>query len=216
MNNNIILPTNDEIKIIDSFLSKNELKRTSQLDKLNKYINLLLDENDRHNLIGKNTISCIWMRHVIDSIQLVDFINDCDYDIFDLGSGAGFPAIILSIATDKKIIMVEKSPVKALFLKKVCSELKLDFCIVNELIDRNNINNFLEKKTIVTARAFKSIKEILDLVYGSKSIKKVVLLKGEKVYFEIDEYLRSSSNSVLNYNVIKSSYNNSFIVKVEI
>lgn len=216
MNNNMMFPTNDEIKIIDSFLSKNELKRKSQWDKIKKYIDLLLEENERHNLIGKNTVSCIWMRHVIDSIQLIDFINDCDCkNIFDLGSGAGFPAIILSIATDKKIIMVEKSPVKASFLRKVCGELKLDFCIINEAIDRNNIHNFIKNEIILTARAFKSIKEILDLVYHNTNIKKIVLLKGEKVYFEIDEYLKSTSNSAINYNIIKSSYNNSYIVKMK-
>ena len=100
-------------------------------------------------------------------------------------------------------------------MRKVCSELKLDFCIINEAIDRNNIHNFIKNEIILTARAFKSIKEILDLVYHNTNIKKIVLLKGEKVYFEIDEYLKSTSNSAINYNIIKSSYNNSYIVKMK-
>lgn len=213
--NNIILPTEEEKNIIDIFLSKNIDKKDKQWRKIQKYIDLLLIANNKHNLIGYNTIQDIWRRHIIDSIQLTPYI-DKNVNIFDLGSGAGFPAIILGTTTNCQITMVEKSPVKAQFLSNVCEELNLKYKIINQTINKNNICNFLTEETIITSRAFKSIFEILDLTQNSKNINKILLLKGKKYQEEIDYTNTINSNLLKNKHILttKSKYNDTYIVSI--
>ena len=193
----MIIPTDEEIKIINNYLSKDCCVAEQQFDKLKQYVELLLIENEKHNLIGKNTIQSVWSRHIIDSLQLVSYAmenkNDSNRTIFDLGSGAGFPAIVLGIITGYKIVMVEKSPVKSQFLSRVCQELHLEQKVINESVNKNNISTFLSSRSVITSRAFKSIGEIFDLIDDKvilSNIDKMVLLKGEKWKAEIEEYLK--------------------------
>ena len=186
----MINPTNSEIKIINQFLSNDDDIKTEQWKSLNKYVGLLLEYNEKYNLIGKNTIQNIWSRHIIDSIQLVKYVNDGDCEnILDLGSGAGLPIIVLGIITQKQIIMVEKSPVKAQFLGKVCQVLNLTYKIFNESINQDNITTLIKPNTIITSRAFKSVSFIMDLLAkcNQQNISKILLLKGQKWQEEIDE-----------------------------
>lgn len=186
----MIKPINSEIEIINKFLSNDDNIKTEQWKSLNKYVELLLEYNEKYNLIGKNTIQNIWSRHIIDSIQLVKYINDGDCEnILDLGSGAGLPIIVLGIITQKPIVMVEKSPVKAQFLEKVCQELDLKYKIFNESINQDNIKTLTQPKTIITSRAFKSVSFIMDLLQkcNQQNISKILLLKGQKWQEEIDE-----------------------------
>ena len=76
---------------------------------LKNYEDLLIKENINLNLIGKSTINEIWTRHFLDSFQVIDFIDKNDQIILDLGSGAGFPGLILGIAAREN-----KIPLKTL------------------------------------------------------------------------------------------------------
>ena len=77
---------------------KKELKFTDQsIDKLKMFEIELLKANINHNFISKSTESLIWSRHILDSAQLVKFINFKNGSLSDLGSGAGFPGLILAI-----------------------------------------------------------------------------------------------------------------------
>ena len=67
------------------------------IDKLKKYVDLVLKENQRHNIISKTTENQIWSRHILDSAQLVKFIDFNSKSLSDLGSGAGFPGIVIGI-----------------------------------------------------------------------------------------------------------------------
>ena len=183
-------PTNAELTTIKQYLHSNNNIQEQQISQLVKYTKTLLTENDKHNLIGKNTQSQIWSRHVLDSIQLVKYLPSLsdDFDIIDLGSGAGFPAIILAIATGKKIVMIEKSPVKSQFLTKICTELNLTYQIINQSINNQNIVNYLTKNCVITSRAFKSINEIFELLKSEpayNNIAKILLLKGSQWKKEI-------------------------------
>lgn len=183
-------PTNAELTTIKQYLHSNNNIQEQQIAQLVKYTKILLTENDKHNLIGKNTQSQIWSRHVLDSIQLVKYLPSLsdDFDIIDLGSGAGFPAIILAIATGKKIVMIEKSPVKSQFLTKICTELNLTYQIINQSINNQNIVNYLTKNCVITSRAFKSINEIFELLKSEpayNNIAKILLLKGSQWKKEI-------------------------------
>jgi 16S rRNA (guanine527-N7)-methyltransferase len=111
---------NLEVKKISAF---SEIKKFLNLTKsqeknLEDFILLLLAENQQFNFIGKSTIEDIWNRHVLDSAQLIKFISDKNVKFADLGTGAGFPGIILSILGLKEIHLVEKSFRKCELLRK--------------------------------------------------------------------------------------------------
>ena len=181
--------TKDEIEIIKQYIKNSNEKFLI----LEHFVEMVLDENRKHNLIGNNTIDNIWTRHVIDSLQLVDFIQNAE-TIIDLGSGAGFPAIVLNIATNKQTILIEKSPVKAKFLQNVINTLKLNAEVKNKILTKKNFKNFAIKNSVVVSRAFKSIQEILDFISNNKNVNKIVLLKGKTWQEEI----KKVNNNILN------------------
>ena len=162
------------------------------LEQIRAFLSLLLEENKQHNLIGENTVAIIWQRHILDSLQLTEYlINSKSEIVIDLGSGGGFPAIPLAIAmrtlgVKKHFILVEKSPVKAAFLRNTLAKLQLDGKIFNSVIDKNNFQTLAEeKKAMITSRAFKSVAEILAITQDF--VEEMVLLKGEKLKQELME-----------------------------
>ena len=87
-------------------------------ERIRAYIATLDDWRQRMNLIGPGEGRHLWRRHVYDSLQLLPLIRDDERSIADLGSGAGFPGMILACAfPDRTIALVEKSPKKADFLR---------------------------------------------------------------------------------------------------
>ena len=101
---------------IDTFSRLTRVSRET-ITSLKEYENILISYNVGLNLIGKSTINQIWTRHFLDSAQVIDFVDKNDKSLVDLGSGAGFPGLILSIvAKDRKIPikikLIEKSPKK--------------------------------------------------------------------------------------------------------
>ena len=104
---------------IDTFSRFTQVSRETIIS-LKKYEKSIIEANSRFNLIGKSTINHIWTRHFLDSSQLIDFIDKNDKTLVDIGSGAGFPGLILAIlAKDRKINLkirlIEKSKKKLLF-----------------------------------------------------------------------------------------------------
>ena len=93
-----------------------ELVSREVYEKLIKYCELLCKWNNAINLISSKTIDDILERHVLDSLQLLKFIKNKNISIIDIGSGAGFPAIILSIAGVSDVTLIESDSRKAAFL----------------------------------------------------------------------------------------------------
>ena len=149
---------------------------------LKKYEKCLIESNKTLNLVGKSTINDVWIRHFLDSSQLIDFIDKNSKNVIDLGSGAGFPGLIVAIlAKDRKIPikvnLIEKSKKKALFLKRVINDLKLDTHVLNlnvfELTDKIQTD-------LIIARAFKPLKTILRLLDQKvENWKKIFLFLGK-------------------------------------
>ena len=117
----------------------NRFTRVSRetITSLKKYENLLIKANKNLNLIGSSTIKQIWIRHFLDSVQVIDFIDKNDKTMIDIGSGAGFPGLVLAIvAKDRKIPLkiklIEKSPKKVKFLRDLINNLHLDVEVINQ------------------------------------------------------------------------------------
>ena len=87
---------------------KNDLNFTDQsIEKLKDFTNLVLKENKNYNLIAKSTENQIWARHVLDSAQLVKFIDFKRNSLADLGTGAGFPGVVIEIFNKNKAFHVK-------------------------------------------------------------------------------------------------------------
>ena len=135
------------------------------LSRLNHYKDLVLSENKKINLISSKSAEKFMERHIIDCVQIIDFIDINSKTCTDLGSGAGLPGIALAILlsernVDIKMNLYEKSYRKSNFLKLASSELKLK-------VEIFQLDVFKEKNLYsgsILARAFKPLPLILDLI----------------------------------------------------
>lgn len=92
------------------------------LDRLKAYVDLLLRWQQRINLIGRSTVTDLWRRHVLDSAQLADYVPDHAAVITDLGSGAGFPGLVLAIVLGRETHLIESNRRKCVFLSEAVRE----------------------------------------------------------------------------------------------
>mgnify|MGYP006143075641 CR=1 FL=1 len=177
------------------FTLLNKLNFTQDsLYKLEIFCKEVLEYNKKFNLISKSTEVNIWERHILDSAQLVKFINfNNGSSLSDLGTGAGFPGIVLAIFNKNinfHVKLYEKSRVKTKFLSYICS--KLD---INAVICENDMRYHDIKSNYVVSRAFKKLEEH---IYISREIIKVnhklIILKGKSAQDEINKL-----NKDLNY-----------------
>ena len=166
---------------IDTFCRFIQVSRET-ITSLKKYEDLLIKANKSLNLVGNSTINQIWSRHFLDSAQVIDFVDKNDKCLVDLGSGAGFPGLVLAIACrDRKIPLkiklIEKSSKKVKFLKNVIEELDLKVEVFNQNILEEEIK-FVED--VFIARAFKPLKKILQLMHNNaENYKKIFIFLGK-------------------------------------
>jgi len=132
------------------------------------YISMILEKNKKINIISQNTASkkTIIERHIIDSAQIIDFINLNSNTTTDLGSGGGMPGIIVAIIlknmkNNMNVHLYEKSYHKSRFLKEVSEKLNL-----NTKVFQKNIFEIKNLDTgTIMSRAFKPMPVVLELVY---------------------------------------------------
>ena len=177
-------------EILNSYSKLNDLNvsRETFLD-FENYISMILEKNKNINIISQNTASKIAIidRHIIDSAQIIDFVDfNCNTTI-DLGSGGGFPGIVVAIILKNmknkmEVHLYEKSYHKSHFLKQVSKKLNLNTKIFQKNIFE--IKN-LETGTIMS-RAFKPMPIVLDLVYKNFSKYKNLIFfmgkSGKKIF----------------------------------
>ena len=173
-----------EQEILNSYSRLNDLNvsRETFLD-FENYISMIIEKNKKINIIGQNTASkkAIIDRHIIDSAQIIDFVNFNCNTTTDLGSGAGMPGIVVAIIlknmkNNMNVHLYEKSYHKSRFLKEVSEKLNL-----NTKVFQKNIfeTKNLETGTIMS-RAFKPMPIVLDLVYENFSrFKNLIFFMGK-------------------------------------
>ena len=174
---------------MDSIISKNysqiqkyDVSRETCND-FESLIALIQEKNREINIISKKTSEkeAIRQRHIIDSAQIIDFVDLNSNTTSDLGSGGGMPGLIIAIIMKKlknsmKIKLYEKSYHKCVFLKDVSNKLNLNTEIIQE--DIFKIKN-IETGTIMS-RAFKPMPIILDLVQKNfGKYKNIILFMGK-------------------------------------
>jgi 16S rRNA (guanine527-N7)-methyltransferase len=197
---------------VEFFIKKFNVSRET-IEKLNKYKDFLLSSNKSLNLIGKTTENQIFTRHFVDSAQIYDLIEDKS-EIIDLGSGAGFPGVVLKILMDNNkisgnITLIDKSPKKCKFLQDLSDKLSLTLKIVNLKIENFKIN----KISIVVSRAFKKTVDTIDIILkNNDKIKNIILIKGKTYQQEIEEAKKKYTFDVEKFRSITSD--ESYILKI--
>ena len=204
----------DRLSQISTFNRIYQVSRETRID-LEKFENILIEGNKSLNLIAKSTINQIWHRHILDSIQIIDFISKSDRTMIDLGSGAGFPGLVLAIAAKwkkfpLKISLVEKSVKKAEFLGEAIKKLNLEVDVIceNILIKPKKIGG-----DIFVARAFKPLPTILELIHkNGLNFKKLFVFLGKSGK---DQLLQASKTWDIKYKQRMSITNSdSFIIEI--
>ncbi|HJS39982.1 MAG TPA: 16S rRNA (guanine(527)-N(7))-methyltransferase RsmG [Sphingomicrobium sp.] len=157
--------------------------------RLTGYVDLLLEESKRQNLIGRSTVDEIWQRHIADSAQLVRFAPRLDSSWLDIGSGAGLPGIVIAILTEGSVTLVEPRRLRADFLQRAADALDLGERVAVEATKVERIAGAFE---VITARAVASLDVLLSISRHLSTDKTLWLFpKGKRARFELDEARRS-------------------------
>lgn len=176
-------PGDDEKARLFSMLS---VPRGTQ-DKLTRYVDLLSDWNQKINLVAAGSLSHVWSRHVLDSAQLMQHVPPETQSLADMGSGAGFPGLVLAIMGVPRVHLIESIGKKAAFLQAVVDDLGLAVTVHNARIEA--LKGL--RCDVVTARALKSLPELLkyaNLLMHKGSVG--LFLKGQNVDAELTEALK--------------------------
>lgn len=173
----------------NALFSQKDFQRATTLDdavmeKFARYHALLLEWNPRINLVAASTLPEIWQRHFMDAAQLAPFIKHAPLGstLIDLGSGAGFPGMVLAMMGFKGITLAERDARKIAFLRTVAGETKTDV----EILHKDAAT--LEGRTfdIITARALAEVEALLNL---SQKLRKpstyCLFLKGKNLDAEL-------------------------------
>jgi len=173
---------------LQGHIKKIEDLEKSKIEKLEIYVDQLVKWQKKYNLVSNSTLPNIWKRHILDSVQLCNYINKHDNKdnrepiITDLGSGAGFPGMVLAIMSLGDVHLVESSAKKCVFLEEIARLLSIKVKIHNTRIEKMNF----WKSQVITARALAPLDKLLCLSFpffqnGAKGI----FLKGKNVFSEI-------------------------------
>ena len=184
----------NEFKVIQ--ILKNDLGfSNSSIEKIKKFNNYLLQYNKSYNLISKSTENDIWYRHILDSAQIIKFIDFSKIkNLADFGSGAGFPGLIIALYNENSTFHVklyEKSQVKRDFLRNIKNNLN-----IKNITIENNVYEKVVLADVIVCRAFKKLDEILGISREIvKKPHKLIILKGKNAQSEINNVSLESNYS---------------------
>lgn len=158
--------------------------------RLDHFVALLLEWQQRMNLIAASTIPNIWTRHIADSLQLLELAPQAKIWI-DLGSGAGFPGLVIACALadvpQAEIHLIESNGKKANFLREVARLIGAPATVYGVRIE-DFAKNFEPRPDVITARALAPLNDVLGLAHPlSKTGAQGLFLKGQDVASELTQ-----------------------------
>jgi 16S rRNA (guanine527-N7)-methyltransferase len=160
------------------------------LARLEAYVGLLQDWNTRHNLVSAKSLEDVWRRHVLDSAQLAPLVPQNAKTIADLGSGAGFPGLVLAelLRGRVAVTLFESTRKKCDFLAAAAEAMQLKVTIRNERIEAGGRERF----DVVTARALAPLGKLFGYAQQLSGKQTVCLfLKGQSLGAELTEAHKS-------------------------
>ena len=184
-------------------LAKNLNFNDKKLELVELFAQEVLNYNQKYNLISRSSEKDIWNRHILDSAQLVKHIDHKNYNsLADLGTGAGFPGILLSIFYSDiltfHVKLYEKSQVKVNFIMSVIDKLGLS----NVHIYNNDYQSHIIDTDYIVCRAFKKLPEILRISRETmKKPHKLIVMLGKSAQ---DELNKASKGMIYKYKLVPS------------
>jgi 16S rRNA (guanine527-N7)-methyltransferase len=156
--------------------------------RLDAFAALLREENERQNLVSRASLDALWLRHIVDSAQLLAFAPSRDAAWVDLGSGAGFPGLIVAALHQGPVTLIEERRLRVEFLHRAAALLEVRVEIVQKKAQRVHQRQF----PVISARAFAPLARLLDLGTGLSTTNSVwILPKGRNAATELAELDRS-------------------------
>jgi 16S rRNA (guanine527-N7)-methyltransferase len=167
------------------------------LDRLDRFVALLLDWQRTTNLVAPSTLPQLWTRHIADSLQLIDLAPEARRWV-DIGSGGGFPGLIIacSLAEERSedprasMILIESNAKKAAFLREAIRVTESPATVCADRVE-NVVDSLRGHVEVVTARAVAPLKQLIDLCYpllaeGARAL----FHKGQDIEAELAETTR--------------------------
>lgn len=180
---------------------------------LERFKDFVLKWQHSVNLISKSTIDDMWTRHILDSAQVYEHIPAQAKVMADMGSGGGFPGLVLAIMNKEltgsltHIYLIESDIKKSVFLREAVREFALPVSVINDRIERVRLDNV----DVVTARALKELKDLLVLSKGFVNPQTMCLfLKGERV----DEEIKTNPYPCRIEKIKSKTHENGYILKI--
>lgn len=143
-----------------------------------------LEANTRQNLIAQSTISEFWSRHLVDSAQLLSWVNDAEGSWLDLGSGAGFPGLIIAILSERRVVLSEERRKRVDHLRAMIAR----FGLANATVLQGRVEMQRAKPfAVISARAFAPLDRLFAVGHHLSSSKTLWLLpKGKSAASELE------------------------------
>ncbi len=163
------------------------------VERLGIYLTLLEKWNRSINLVGADSMADPWRRHLLDSAQLVPLLPEGTPVVVDLGSGAGFPGLVLAVMASARVHLVESNARKCAFLREAARRTETNVEIHNARIESIGVGNV----DVVTARACASLEKLLN--FASPLLSDTgfsIFLKGKSVESELAEARKAWKMSV--------------------
>ena len=141
----------------------------------------------RINLVGPSTLNDVWHRHFADSAQLAAHLRDGAQSVVDLGSGAGFPGLVLKLLRpDLDVHLIEADARKAAFLTATAAALSVDAAVIAARVEDVARSPARPRADVVTARALAPLADLLELASGwAVDNPQFLLLKGQNIDIEL-------------------------------
>jgi len=156
-------------------------------ERLSAYVELLLVESGRQNLIARSTLPDLWLRHVADSAQLVP-LAEAGKSWADIGSGAGLPGIVVGILTGDPMTLIEPRKLRADFLARVAEELNLE----NVRVVANKVEVTEGHYDVISARAVAPAVDLLRIsLHLTHKKTRFLLMKGRSAQTELEQVRRA-------------------------
>jgi len=155
---------------------------------------LVVAANDQQNLIARSTITDFWSRHIVDSAQLLPLAMDYPGPWLDLGSGAGFPGIVVALLTDRHVILAEERRKRVEHLQSIVAHLDISrrVSVLQGRVERQSHEPF----AVISARAFAPLDRLFAIAHHLSSQKTLWLLpKGKSAASELEAARRTWQGS---------------------
>jgi 16S rRNA (guanine527-N7)-methyltransferase len=170
---------------------------------LERFVELLRHWQRTHNLVARSTLDDVWTRHVADSLQLCEYAPPEFREWVDLGSGAGFPGLVVAVALKEQLerhfTLVESNRKKAAFLRAAIRETGANASVAAERIE-THARRMAGRADVVTARALAPLPELFVLAFPYLHPESVMLLlKGQDFVHELDAASKSWDFDVVSF-----------------